>query len=78
VIDLLESAAGIAGNLVTDAQIGALALAYRAVVHTADRDFLRFSEVRCHFPLDDQPRSACPSADSRRMITGCVPPETSW
>lgn len=52
VIDLLESAGGTAGNLVTDAQIGALAIAYRAVVHTADRDFLRFSEVRCHFPLD--------------------------
>jgi uncharacterized protein len=53
VFDLLESAGGTAGNLVTDAQIGALAIAYRAVVHTADRDFLRFSAVRCHFPLDD-------------------------
>jgi len=53
VIELLESAGGVAGNLVTDAQIGALAIAYRAVVHTADRDFLRFPEVRCHFPLDD-------------------------
>jgi hypothetical protein len=53
VIDLLDSAGGTAGNLVTDAQIGALAIAYRAVVHTADRDFLRFQSVRCHFPLDD-------------------------
>lgn len=53
VIDLLDSAGGTAGNLVTDAQIGALAIAYRAVVHTADRDFLRFSDVRCHFPLED-------------------------
>lgn len=52
VVALLESAGGTAGNLVTDAQIGALAIAYRAVVHTADRDFLRFSDVRCHFPLD--------------------------
>lgn len=52
-IDLLQAAGGTAGNLVTDAQIGALALAYRAVVHTADRDFLRFPGVRCHFPLDD-------------------------
>lgn len=52
VIDLLEAAGGTAGNLVTDAQIGALAIAYRAVVHTADRDFLRFQDVRCHFPLD--------------------------
>ncbi|HEY6514947.1 MAG TPA: TA system VapC family ribonuclease toxin [Steroidobacteraceae bacterium] len=52
VVALLESAGGTAGNLVTDAQIGALAIAYRAVVHTADRDFLRFADVRCHFPLD--------------------------
>lgn len=53
VIDLLESAGGTAGNLVTDAQIGALAITYRAIVHTADRDFMRFPDVRCHFPLDD-------------------------
>ena len=37
----------------TDAQIAAMALSHRAVVHTADRDFLRFPEVRCHFPLDE-------------------------
>ena len=53
VVALLESAGGTAGNLVTDAQIAALALSHRAVVHTADRDFLRFSEVRCRFPLDE-------------------------
>ncbi len=53
VVELLESAGGTAGNLVTDAQIAALAIAYRAVVHTADRDFLRFAPVRCRFPLDD-------------------------
>jgi toxin-antitoxin system PIN domain toxin len=53
VIALLESAGGTAGNLVTDAQIAALALSHRAVVHTADRDFLRFPDVRCHFPLDE-------------------------
>lgn len=53
VIALLESAGGTAGNLVTDAQIAAMALSHRAVVHTADRDFLRFPEVRCHFPLDE-------------------------
>lgn len=53
VITLLEAAGGTAGNLVTDAQIAALAQSYRAVVHTADRDFLRFPGVRCHFPLDD-------------------------
>jgi toxin-antitoxin system PIN domain toxin len=53
VIALLESAGGTAGNLVTDAQIAALALSHRAVVHTADRDFLRFADVPCHFPLDE-------------------------
>lgn len=53
VVELLGSAGGTAGNLVTDAQIGAIAVSYRAVVHTADRDFLRFPDVSCHFPLDD-------------------------
>jgi uncharacterized protein len=52
VIELLAAAGGTAGNLVTDAQIAALAQSYRAVVHTADRDFLRFPDVHCHFPLD--------------------------
>jgi hypothetical protein len=27
-------------------------MSYRAVVHTADRDFLRFPELTCHYPLD--------------------------
>jgi toxin-antitoxin system PIN domain toxin len=53
VVALLEAAGGTAGNLVTDAQIAALALSHRAVVHTADRDFLRFPGIRCRFPLDD-------------------------
>jgi uncharacterized protein len=52
VIGLLEAAGGTAGNLVTDAQIAAIAQSYRAVVHTADRDFLRFPNLHCHFPLD--------------------------
>ena len=51
-IALLQSAGGTAGNLVTDAQIAALAQAHRVVVHTADRDFLRFPATRCVFPLD--------------------------
>lgn len=53
VVALLEAAGGTAGNLVTDAQIAALTLSHRAVVHTADRDFLRFRELRCHFPLGE-------------------------
>ena len=52
VIGLLEAAGGTAGNLVTDAQIAALAQTYRAVIHTADRDFLRFPNLDCHLPLD--------------------------
>ncbi|MFT4549430.1 MAG: toxin-antitoxin system PIN domain toxin, partial [Verrucomicrobiales bacterium] len=38
---LLEKS-GAAGNLVTDAQIAALALQYGATVHSADPDFARF------------------------------------
>ena len=48
--DLLE-AAGTGGNLTTDAQIGALALRYRATVHTADTDFSRLRNVRWRNPL---------------------------
>lgn len=53
VIELLGAAGGATGNLLTDAQIAALAISYRAVVHTADRDSLRCADVRCHFPLDE-------------------------
>jgi predicted nucleic acid-binding protein len=38
--------------LVTDAQIAAIAMARRAVVHTADRDFQRFPGLTCRYPLD--------------------------
>lgn len=42
---------GSAGNLVTDAQIAALAMDYNAVLHTADSDFLRFSGLRWLNPI---------------------------
>jgi len=42
---------GTAGNLVTDAQIAAVALAHDAVVHTADADFIRFAGLRWLNPL---------------------------
>ena len=42
---------GTAGNLVTDAQIAALALQEEATVHTNDGDFQRFPGVRWHNPL---------------------------
>jgi toxin-antitoxin system PIN domain toxin len=51
VLDLLKGTSSAGGNLVTDAQVAALALAYRGTVHTADRDFDRFAGLECHFPL---------------------------
>ena len=47
---LLE-AAGTAGNLVSDAQIAALALEYGAAIHTADTDFARFTGLKWKNPL---------------------------
>lgn len=47
---LLETL-GTAGNLVTDAQIAALAIEHEAVLHTADAHFVRFPGVRWHNPL---------------------------
>ena len=42
---------GTTGNLVTDAQIAALAGEYDAVLHTNDADFSRFSGLRWFNPL---------------------------
>lgn len=50
VLELLETL-GSAGNLVTDAQIAALAIEHGAVLHTADTDFLRFTGLRWMNPL---------------------------
>ncbi|MCY3020789.1 MAG: PIN domain-containing protein [Planctomycetota bacterium] len=50
VLELLEGI-GAAGNLVTDAQIAALAIEHDAVLHTADSDFLRFPRLRWFNPL---------------------------
>ena len=50
VLALLEEL-GVAGNLVTDAQIAALAIEYGATLHTADADFLRFAGLRWHNPI---------------------------
>ena len=51
VLSLLESL-GTAGNLVTDAQIAAIAIENDAVVHTADSDFIRFKGLRWRNPLN--------------------------
>jgi toxin-antitoxin system PIN domain toxin len=50
VLQLLETL-GTAGNLVSDAQMAAAALAHDAVLHTADTDFVRFQGLRWHNPL---------------------------
>ena len=42
---------GTAGNLVTDAQIAALAIEHHAVLHTNDTDFMRFAGLRWFNPL---------------------------
>lgn len=53
VIDLLIRAGSSGGNLVVDAQIAAIAMSHKAMVHTADRDFMRFRGLKCYFPLDE-------------------------
>jgi toxin-antitoxin system PIN domain toxin len=42
---------GTMGNLVTDAQIAAMAIEYEAVLHTTDVDFLRFPGLRWLNPI---------------------------
>ena len=53
VLAKLESA-GTAGNLTTDAQIAALAMQERAVLHTNDTDFHRFPGLHWFNPLNDK------------------------
>jgi toxin-antitoxin system PIN domain toxin len=50
VMKLLEGL-GAAGNLVTDAQIAAVAIEHGAVLHTADADFQRFPGLRWYNPI---------------------------
>lgn len=47
----LLGVAGTGGNLVSDAQIAALALEYGATVHSADSDFARLPGVKWENPL---------------------------
>jgi len=50
VLTLLETV-GTGGNLLTDAQIAAMALDHGATVHTNDGDFMRFPGLRWFNPL---------------------------
>jgi len=52
VLDLLHGIQAASPNLVTDAQVAAIAIAHKATVHTADRDFMRFKGLECVFPLE--------------------------
>jgi toxin-antitoxin system PIN domain toxin len=54
VLNLLREAASAGGNLVSDAQLAALAIAHRATVHTANRDFARFAGLKCNYPLQTE------------------------
>ena len=49
-LELLETI-GTAGNLVSDAQMAALALDHDAVLHTADTGFVRFPGLRWFNPI---------------------------
>lgn len=46
----------VAGDLLPDAQLGALAVEHGLVVQTTDGDFSRFPEVRWHNPLRPRAR----------------------
>jgi uncharacterized protein len=48
----LLTTAGVAGNLVHDAHLAAIALEQRSEVVSYDPDFTRFADVRCHRPED--------------------------
>jgi len=50
VLGLLK-ALGTAGNLVSDAQLAALAIEHEAFIHTADTDFSRFENLQWFNPL---------------------------
>ena len=60
VLKLLEGL-GTAANLVSDAQMAALAIEHGAVLHTVDTDFMRFQDLRWFNPL-----TATGSASLRR------------
>ena len=51
-LKLLENL-GTGGNLVSDAQMAALAMEHDAVLHTADTDFMRFEGLRWFNPITE-------------------------
>ena len=53
----LLDALGTAANLVSDAQLAAVAIENNAILHTADTDFHRFQGLRCFNPLANARRT---------------------
>ncbi len=53
-LDKLLQEAGVAGALTSDAHLAALAIEHNCELHSADRDFGRFSGLRWHNPLGGQ------------------------
>lgn len=51
IVGRLLEAAGVAGNLTTDAHLAALAIEHQAELHSNDRDFGRFAGLRWKNPL---------------------------
>ena len=50
-LNRLLEAAGVGGNLVTDAHLAAIAIEYQAELHSNDSDFARFPGLRWRNPL---------------------------
>lgn len=50
-LDRLLGHLGVGGNLTTDAHLAAIAIEYRAELHTNDTDFARFPGLRWRNPL---------------------------
>jgi toxin-antitoxin system PIN domain toxin len=51
IFERLLRAAGVAGNLTTDAHIAAIAIEHQCELHSNDADFARFPGLRRHDPL---------------------------
>jgi toxin-antitoxin system PIN domain toxin len=52
ILHQLSQSTRLTGNLITDAAIAAIAIEYGATIHSNDRDFTRFPNLRWHNPLE--------------------------
>jgi hypothetical protein len=51
ILERILSAAGVAGNLTTDAHLAAIAIEHQCELHSSDTDFARFPGLRWRNPL---------------------------